>query len=149
MSWLSRHAPAIEAAAAVITACVAVAALVGVKVQLDEADRLQQVQSARDAFRAHLVLAATTPQFARPANACTLMDSDQIGAYAAFVDHLLYSAEQMLAVTDGWEASFLLQLANHRDYICSASGPEGETDETARLLARFRQESCASAEVCE
>lgn len=35
MSWFARHAPTIEAAAAVVTALVAVAALVGVSIQLD------------------------------------------------------------------------------------------------------------------
>lgn len=66
MSWLSRNAPSIEAMAAVVTALVAAAALVGVTVQLDEADRLQKEQSAREAYRAHLALAATLPQFALP-----------------------------------------------------------------------------------
>lgn len=41
------HAAALQARAAVVTAAVAVAALIGVKFQLDEADRLQKEQSAR------------------------------------------------------------------------------------------------------
>lgn len=58
LSWISRNAASIEAAPAFVTAMVAVAALIGVKFQLDEADRLQKAQSAREAYRAHLPLAA-------------------------------------------------------------------------------------------
>ena len=148
MSWLSRHAPAIEAGAAVITAAVAVAALIGVKVQLDETDRLQKEQSAREAYRAHLAIAATLPAYARPQDGCALVQSDQGGAYVAFVDHLLYSAEQMLSVSEGWEPTFLDQLELHHDYICAASGPDGETEETARLLTAFKKSACGATPSC-
>lgn len=148
MSWISRHAPALEALAAVVTALVAVAALIGVKIQLDEADRIQRAQSAREAYRAHLALAATLPQFAGPSDVCRVLESDQAGAYAAFVDHLLYSAEQMLPISEGWEATFLAALEPHRDYLCAADAPAGETDETARLLERFRQARCGGGPAC-
>ncbi|MGB3317334.1 MAG: hypothetical protein WBB85_23365 [Albidovulum sp.] len=148
MSWLSRNAPAFEAVAATVTALVALAALVGVKIQLDEADRLQRLQSARDSYRAHLALAVEHPAFARPADACTLTASDKGAAYAAFVDHLLYSAEQMLAASDGWEETFLDQLAPHATYLCSAGGPVGETEETAEILTRFRDSACVAVPDC-
>lgn len=149
MSWMSRHAPLVEAVAATVTALVAVAALIGVKFQLDEADRIQKAQSAREAYRAHLALAATLPQFALPKDACQLIQSDQAGAYTAFVDHLLYSAEQMLEVSDGWEETFLTELAVHSDYICAADGPLGETDDTARLISRFKGRSCPELSTCQ
>lgn len=148
MSWLSRHAETIEAAAATLTALVAVAALIGVKFQLDETERLQKAQSARETYRAHLALAATLPNFAQPTDTCQLIQSDQGGAYRAFVDHLLYSAEQMLEVSDGWEDTFLKELAVHTDYICSADGPVGETEDTLRLIARFNSLSCPSTPIC-
>lgn len=148
MSWLSRHAPSIEAAAALATAVVALAALVGVKVQLDEADRLQRAQSARDTYRSHLALAATLPRFAQPQDGCALIASGEAGAYEAFVDHLLYSAEQMLAVSDGWADTYLTQLDNHHDYLCSDHGPVGESDETAQLLLRFRAQRCGAVPSC-
>lgn len=148
MSWLKRHAPSIEAIAAAVTALVAVAALIGVKFQLDEADRLQKAQSAREAYRAHLALAATLPQFAQPEDACQLIQSDQAGAYTSFVDHLLYSAEQMLDVSEGWEETFLTQLEVHSDYICAADGPRGETEDTVRLISRFKSVSCPASITC-
>ncbi len=149
MSWLSRHAQSIEAGAAVVTALVAGAALIGVKFQLDETDRLQKAQSARETYRAHLALAATLPAFAQPDDACQLIQSDRGGAYAAFVDHLLYSAEQMLEVSDGWEDTFLSQLDVHRDYVCSADGPIGETEDTLRLISRFNDLNCPSTPTCQ
>ncbi|MEM9604009.1 MAG: hypothetical protein AAGA11_14175 [Pseudomonadota bacterium] len=146
-AW-ARHAAAIEAVAAVVTAAVAVAALVGVKLQLDANDTLQREQSARDAFRAHLVLAVEKPGFARPADACALIASPDGGAYSAFVDHLLYSAEQMLAVEAGWDTSFDALLQPHTDYLCSAEAPTGDTAATRTLLSRFRATHCSVAAAC-
>lgn len=148
MSWLSRNAETVEAGAAVLTALVAVAALIGVKIQLDEAERLQKTQSAREAYRSHLALAATLPKFSAPDNSCALIASDQAGAYTSFVDHLLYSAEQMLEVSDGWSETFLSQLEPHRDYLCSEAGPRGETEEVESLLRQFRATYCVEDTRC-
>ncbi|MFS4580062.1 hypothetical protein [Phaeobacter sp. C3_T13_0] len=148
VTWLSRNASPIEAIAACITAVVAVGALIGVTIQLDEADRLQREQSAREAYRGHLVLAVASPQFSRPMDGCQLIASNQGGAYAAFVDHLLYSAEQMLAVSDGWDETFLIQLESHKGYLCSENAPLGATDETARLLLQFRATTCDGVASC-
>jgi len=149
MTWMSRHAPSIEAVAATVTALVAVGALVGVTVQLDAAERVQKEQSAREAYRAHLALAASMPQFARPMDVCALIASQDGGAYIAFVDHLLYSAEQMLAVAEGWETTFLDQIGPHRDYFCSVQRPVGDTDETALMLSRVQQSSCPAEPTCQ
>jgi len=149
MTWLSRHAPSIEAIAATVTALFAIAALVGVTVQLDEAERIQKEQSAREAFRAHLVLAASLPQFSKPQDACALIGSPDSGAYVAFVDHLLYSAEQMLAVAEGWQITFVDQLNPHIDYLCSAVAPVGETTQTKLMLSRFRHSSCPAEPTCQ
>ena len=148
MTWLARHAPAVEALASGVTAIAAVAALIGIQVQLSATDRIQRMQSAREAYRSHLALAVTTPQFAQPKDACQLLDSDQSGAYTSFIDHLLYSAEQMLAVSEGWDETFLEQLNPHRDYFCSTNGPQGDTIETQQLLAKFRAQSCDALPSC-
>ncbi|TRW96620.1 hypothetical protein FNJ84_11070 [Paracoccus sp. M683] len=148
MTWLARHAQSIQAGSAILTAIVALAALIGVKVQLDQADRVQREQSAREAYRAHLSLAASMPDFAQPQDACRLLVSGQGGAYVAFVDHLLYSAEQMLAISEGWQRSFLDELAVHRDYLCMAEGPAGETEEMHALLSQFRNTACPTDPIC-
>ena len=147
MSWLSRNAPHIEAVAATVTAIVAIAAVIGVKIQLDAADDLQKAQSARDAYRAHLSLAVANPAFAQP-DVCRILAGPQAGSYAAFVDHLLYSAEQMLDASDGWDATFTDQLTPHSDYLCSNGGPIGETEDTIRLLTEFRAAECPATPTC-
>ncbi len=149
MSWLSRNAEAIEACAAAVTALVAVAALIGVKIQLDEADRVQREQSAREAFRAHLALAATQPAFAEPEDGCALLESNRGGAYVAFVDHLLYGAEQMLSLDQGWEDTFLGELEVHEELMCSAYAPTGDIPETVQLITRFQDQFCAATPSCE
>lgn len=148
-AWFSRNAASIEAAAAAITACVAVVALIGVKVQLDAADNLQRSQSARDAYRSHLVLATTQPRFARPDDGCNLLAGDEAGAYVAFVDHLLYSAEQMLDTEPGWETTFTDALQPHSAYMCSAEAPAGSTPEMADFLTQFKETSCAGSVPCQ
>lgn len=148
MSWFSRNAESIEAGAAVITALVAVAALIGVKLQLDAADQVQQSQSARDAYRGHLSLAIAHPAYAAPPDTCAQLAAPDRAAYVAFVDHLLYSAEQMLRVEEGWEATFLDHLTPHQGFICSADGPVGDTTETIRLLSQFRAASCEASVAC-
>jgi hypothetical protein len=148
MSWINRHAPAVEACAAAITACVAVAALIGVKIQLDEAERLLTAAAARDAYRGHLALAVTQPGFAAPLNTCSMLENETATSYVAFVDHLLYSVELMLVSETGWDPVFLDLLAPHTDYICSAAGPVGDTPEVRALLLQFRATSCPATPVC-
>ena len=117
--------------------------------QLDAADELSRAQSAREAYRAHLVLAVDHPQLAAPENACAVMESDQATSYYAFVDHLIYAAEQMLSVDPEWAPTFMGDLAPHAAYFCAPYGPQSETDVTELLFARFRAEACATAPSCE
>ncbi len=148
MKWFSRNANSIDAVAAMITALVAIAALVGIKYQLDAADLQQRTQSARDAYRSHLALASTSPTFANPTAACQLISGNKAGAYSAFVDHLLYSAEQMLEVEPGWEATFVEALQPHSHYMCSDFAPFGSTPEMKRLLGDFKGAQCAKVTAC-
>lgn len=148
MNWFSRNAETIEAVAAVFTALVALGALIAVKYQLDAADLQQRAQSAREAYRGHLALAVATPQFAKPADACALSSGREAGSYTAFVDHLLYSAEQMLSVEPGWEATFNEALSPHASYFCSDVATD-YTPELNRLLQQFRGRQCSQVKACE
>ncbi|MEN8443582.1 MAG: hypothetical protein ABG776_01060 [Cyanobacteria bacterium J06555_13] len=149
MNWWHKNAEPIESFAAVVTAVVAIAALFGAKVQIDRSDLIQRQQSARDAYRAHLAIAATQPQFSRPTDACSLVQSADGGAYVAYVDHLLYSAEQMLAVENGWSATFLEKLVPHTDYLCSAFTPDIPIGvEVSNLMEEFRAENCPISSTC-
>ncbi|SLN58773.1 hypothetical protein [Pseudooctadecabacter jejudonensis] len=148
-NWLTRNAPVIEACAAALTAVVAVAALFGVSAQLNAADTLALEQAARDAYRGHLSLAVSHPDFAEPKDVCRLLDSDTSGAYIAFVDHLLYSAELTLDTDSGWASVYLSDMVPHAPYFCSTSAPRGDTESVAKLIATFRDLSCALVPPCD
>lgn len=109
---------------------------------------IQRQQSARDAYRAHLTLAASQPESARPTDVCALIQSPDGGAYAAHVDHLLYPAEQMLTVEEGWSTIFLNQLTSHTDYLCSTFVPYVPADEMFKLMDQFTSESCPAEPAC-
>lgn len=146
--WLRRNAEGVEAAAAVVTACVAVAALVGVKVQIDASDRSQALQGARSAYLAQQALAVQNPRFARPADACALIASADGAAYEAFVSHLLFTAEQALAVQEGWDQTFLAEMEPHVAYLCANLAEINATVDVHALLARFASAHCADAPQC-
>ena len=149
MNWLSKNAESIEALAAVVTALVAVAALVGIKYQLDAADDMQRAQSAREAYRSHLAMASTLPEFAKPQYICSLLESEKSVSYTSFVDHLLYSGEQMLEVADGWETTFLEALEPHNAYICDASNFSDNSVKLDALLDTFRAKQCSEVKTCQ
>jgi hypothetical protein len=149
MGWFRNNTAQIEAGAAVLTALVAVAALVGVKLQLDAADEIQRAQSARDAYRAHLALAVAHPALADPVDACALIGSRNGASYAAFVDHLLYSAEQMLTVDPSWESTFADELEPHRAYMCSSVASSSYDAAMEPFITRFLAEGCDEVPVCE
>jgi len=148
VSWLRRNADAVEAAAAVVTALIAVVALVGIKLQLDAADRLQRAQSARDAFRAHLALSVNNPGFTAPDDACALLATAQGPAYSAYVEHLLYAAEQMLSVAEGWDPVFNAHLQPHTAYICQFVTMNDYDTDLAGVLAQFQSDQCPVEPIC-
>jgi hypothetical protein len=147
MTFLSRHADAIQAAAAIITATMAVLAVVGVLLQMRAADETSRAQTAREAYAAHLALAAAMPDFAAPEDACTLLASSKGAAYEAYVGHLLYAAELMVEAETGWADTFHAALDPHAVLICRDAGL-GETDDMAALLDGFRSEACPVQPSC-
>jgi hypothetical protein len=147
MSLLSRHADAIQAAAAIVTATTAVLAVVGVLAQMRAADVTSRAQTAREAYAAHLALAAAMPDFAAPAEACALLASPRGAAYAAYVGHLLYAAELMVEAETGWAETFAAALAPHAVLICRDIGT-GETEDVAALLDGFRSRTCPAQDAC-
>ena len=149
MNWFSKNAGAIEAAAAIATAILALVALIGVKYQLDAADDVQRAQSAREAYRSHLTLGVAHPEYALPEDACGLLNGRQAGSYGSFVDHLLYSAEQMLEVEPGWETTFTEALEPHAAYVCTAESSVGSTERMKVFLDGFREKNCKSSPKCQ
>ena len=148
MSWFSQKAESIEAAAALVTAAVAVAALVGVKLQIDASTALQASQSARDIYREHLTLSVANAKFAQP-DVCRLLASDQSPAYEAYVEHLLYTAEQILATQKDWSETLSERITPHADYFCAADNWPGYTPAVSALIAATRAEYCTAEPTCQ
>lgn len=139
--WLERNAKALQALAAVVTALAAVAALVGVKVQIDANMRQQQEQSARDIYRESLSLSINTPEFSDP-DYCAIRGGGNAGAYENYIEYMLYTADQLLSVSRDWEATMMEHLAGHRDYLCKQQDWSDDSEEIRALITRFRARQC-------
>lgn len=148
MSWLRRNASNIQSLSAVMAGLAAVGALAGLSLQLEAVDNRSRDQSARAAYRAHLTLAVAHPSYASPDDTCDLLNSVEGISYTAFVDHLLYSAEQMMSVEDGWDDTFVAALRPHAAYLCRDDAPKGVSPELRALLQRFRAGACQSTPSC-
>lgn len=117
-NWLTRNAEPLEALGALATAFAALTALVVIPYQVAQADRIQRDQTAREIYREFLSLTVQKPELAM-ADFCTLSDANQTAAYAAYVEYLLYTAEQMVATSPDWRDLMAAYLADHMGYLCS------------------------------
>ncbi len=147
-NWLARNADTVQAAASVVTAATAVLALSGIALQLRAADDTSRAQSAREAYANHLALAVANPDFAEPKDACALLASARGPAYRAYVDYLLYAAEQMITVEQGWETTFQTSLSAHQILICSEPAIAADTPALQSLIANFTTTTCSSVPDC-
>jgi hypothetical protein len=147
MRWLNANAGALQGAATVLTAAIALAALVGVKVQIDAADRLAAEQSARDIYREFLALSLQNPKFSA-AGGC-VAEADR-AAYGDYVDYMLYMAEQVLAADKDWQPAIDDLFERHGAAICAIDEAGLYAPDVAHMIDRFRKERCASAaKVCQ
>jgi hypothetical protein len=147
MSWVTRHSEAIQATTAMVTASMAVLAVAGVLLQMRAAERTSRAQTAREAYATHLTTAVANPDFAYPPDACALIASPKGPAYQAFVDHLLYSAELMLADAAGWEETFFEALIPHAVLICGDRAGD-DTASITLILKDFRAQICPATPDC-
>jgi hypothetical protein len=146
IDWIERHAVAVQAVATVVTMLVAIAALVGVKAQIDASARLQREQSARDIYREYLNLSVSRPEFARP-DYCAIVGGSTEPAYEAYVDYLLYTAEQAIAADPAWREGFARQLQVHAPYLCTVDDWSDYTGAVAELIGETRRR-CGAAPAC-
>lgn len=142
--WLERNAKALQALGALVTMVAAVAALIGVKVQIDASARQQREQSARDIYREYLNLSIAKPELADP-DYCAIKGTPNESAYEDYVDYLLYTSEQVLAALPDWQPTINERLLPHREYLCATKGMIDDTPEVEVLLDRFRAKYCKSA----
>lgn len=146
LKWFERNSQAVTAISAVVTAILALAAIIGVKVQIDGAARIQQEQSARDIYREYLNLSVQKPEFAAP-DYCMIARSNQLAAYQAYVDYLLYTGEQVLSVDPDWSETIDSALKPHAAYLCDHV--ETYPDAAVEVLVdRLRATECAKVTPC-
>jgi hypothetical protein len=139
--WLESRAKALQAMGAIVTMIAAVAALIGVKVQIDANARQQREQSARDIYREYLNLSIAKPEFSNP-DYCAIEGTPAEAAYEDYVEYLLYTSEQVLAAMPDWEPTLTSRLEPHRELLCSESDWSSEVPQVQSMIRRFRAKQC-------
>lgn len=148
VGWFNKNGNMVQGIAAIITALIALSALVGVKVQIDASAKTQQEQSARDIYREFLNLSISKPEFADP-DYCTIKGTPQETAYKNYVDYLLYTSEQMLTVSPDWEVTLSEHLEAHDQYVCEVQTWSNYPDTVGAMIAKVRTKICATtAAIC-
>jgi hypothetical protein len=147
VDFLNRNAGAFQAIAAVLTVLLAVAALIGVKLQIDAADKLQRAQSARDIYREYLSLAINKPEFTNP-NYCEIVNSPQQTGYEYFVEYIFYAAEQTIQTDVEWTDTFLHTLKDHGQYVCTLNDLTNYGGEVSALIKAFQTTQCKNLTPC-
>ncbi|MBF9059062.1 hypothetical protein HKCCSP123_07685 [Rhodobacterales bacterium HKCCSP123] len=118
MVWLRKNAALIEAGSALVMAFAAIAAAILVPMQIAANDRTSREQAAREIYREFLNITIQRPELAEP-TACTPADPGRNSAYEAYVDYLLYTAEQVLELSaEEWRETVSARLAPHQPYLC-------------------------------
>jgi hypothetical protein len=88
------------------------------------------------------------PKFVEPEDACALLASPEGAAYEAYVTHLIFTAEQTLAVQSGWEPTFLEELAPHAEFVCRNLATMNAGAELQLLLGDFAAAHCPAVPAC-
>jgi hypothetical protein len=135
-NWLTRNADALGALGALATAFAALTALVVIPYQVAQADRIQRDQTAREIYREFLNLTVQKPELAN-ADYCALKDANQTTSYAAYVEYLLYTSEQMIDTSSEWRAPMASYLADHMSYLCSQGIWDAQSPDIKDLVAEL------------
>jgi hypothetical protein len=147
MNWINRNGEGLQAIGGIITALIALVALIGVKVQIDASERLQQAQSARDIYREFLNLSIQYPQFAEP-DYCRLTAPGVKNGYADYVGYMLYTSEQVLEMDEAWQSVVADLLETHGAAICAIGDLETYSPAVSAMIAGFQAESCKAIPPC-
>lgn len=148
MSWLSRHAEAVEAAAALVTALVALAALIAVPLQIRANAQLQAEQSARDIYREFVALSVDKPHFANPDYCGLKAEAAKFTAYTYYVEYLLYTSEQVAALTSDWNGVMQSHLQSHLDFMCYDMSIHDNSLAVQSMIVSLTQHYCDEEPTC-
>lgn len=145
--WLIRNSEPLQAIGALATAFAALTALGVIPYQVAQADRIQREQTAREIYREFLNLSVQKPELAS-ANYCALTDGAQIAAYSAYVEYLLYTAEQMVDTSPEWRAPMASYVSDHMTYLCSEAVLDAHSQDIRDLVADLGL-TCTPQNQCE
>ncbi|MEH7827172.1 hypothetical protein [Gemmobacter denitrificans] len=144
--WLKRNAEPLSALGGLATSFAALTALIVIPYQVGQADRIQRDQTAREIYREFLNLTVQKPELAE-ADFCALKDPTRITAYSAYVEYLLYTAEQMIATSPDWRAPMASYLGDHMSYLCSVGVWDAQSPDIRDLVAELGL-SCTDQHIC-
>ena len=147
MNWLKENTDALQALGAILTVVFAIVALAAIKLQIDASDQLQREQSARDMYREHLSLAIQNPTLAY-ANYCDLKTEKERLTYEAYLEHFLYTAEQLAALGAHWRLTIKSYLEAHHSYVCSRTEWDDYPADLTALITQVRSTQCRAVRVC-
>lgn len=133
-------------AANLVTALAAVVAVIIIPWQIAAADRIQRGQTAREIYREFLNLTVQKPEVAS-ANWCQLTTARDKAAYVAYVDFLLYTAEQAIDTNPDWSPVMREHLSSHLPYLCQLGAEALDDPMVADLVAEMRGQ-CQTLPVC-
>ncbi len=147
MNWFSRNSNALQALAGLVTVFVAVVALIGVKFQVDASYRVQREQSAKEIYRELLNISIANPDYAAP-DYCALKATPKLAGYEAFVDYVLYTAEQVIDMDPEWGTTVEQLLDAHAGHLCSDAAAGDNSPAVAAMLKSFKSRACKTVSPC-
>jgi hypothetical protein len=127
----------------------ALAAAIFVPWQIAANDRTSRDQAAREIYREFLNISIQRPELAAR-DICALTDPVARKAYESYVDYLLYTAEQVMALNPSdWEADITARLRLHSRYLCTfdPADLESMTPAVASLVGRLTG-ACDTTTTC-
>ncbi len=146
-NWLDKNTNALQGLGAMVTALAALAALIIIPLQINAAEQIQQRQTAREMYRGFVQITLERPALAS-ADYCALKTGDEVTAYGAYMEYMLYTGEQlMLAAAADWSGTLLDLFGGHRSYFCAQDDWAGYDPAIQALIAQVRLD-CPAAPGC-
>jgi hypothetical protein len=136
--WLTRNGQGI---AAVFSALAVLVAVAGLFYQAWRADVTQRAQSARDIYREFVALTVNKPDLAVTQWSDDL-SAERKAAYEAYVEYLLYTAEQVIASDAGWAGPMQGWLEDHAAFLCARVDLTGYTPAVQDLVTELKAREC-------
>ena len=147
MSWLKNNSRALQSISAILTVLLALAALFGIKIQLDGSAAIQREQSAKDIYREFLNLSIQNPELAMP-DYCELKDGLPAAKYENFVGYMLYTSEQVLDIDNSWKPVVGELFKTHSAIICDIDNLAEYSLSVSKLISTHQSSQCNSRPTC-